>query len=161
MGEPSAASLIRREALIGAGANVAINAAINAWMLSGKGPHALTVDSITAREATVFGSAVPLAVVLSVIVATITFFTFRKKAAHLGLVRDAAAHPYFFFGFRQALSSALFLFGTVVAAGVVWQRLFGTIEVTTPVAAGFAGLVAGAAAFHATSRTAWALVREP
>jgi hypothetical protein len=60
MAEPSyaPAQLIRREALLGAGANAVINAGINAWMLAGKGPHAVTVDSNTAHEATVFGGAV-------------------------------------------------------------------------------------------------------
>jgi hypothetical protein len=162
MAEPlyATAQLIRKEALLGAGANAVINTGINAWMLAGKGPHALTVDSITAHEATVFGSAVPLAVSLGIIIATMTFFTFRKKARSMGLApKEYLARPYFFFGLRQAVASALFLFGVVVAAGVLWQRLFGTVEVSTPWAAAFGGAVAGLAAFHAAWRTSFALLR--
>lgn len=156
-----AASIIRREAIIGAIANLAINAGINAWMLAGKGPHLVSVDSIAAKDATVFGSAVPMAVILAVIGATITFFTFRKKAAEKGLVRAALLdRPYFFFGLRHAVAASFVVLGAVVAAGVLWQRLAGTISVTTPVAASLAGIVAGLTSWYASSRTSWALLQE-
>lgn len=156
----AAASIIRRDALAGAGVNALVNGALNAWMIAGKGPHTLSVDSIASTEHTVLGSAVALAVSLAFILATITFFTFRKKAAAQGLAaRPALERPYFFFGLRQALGSALFMFGTIVAASVLWQRLFGTLTVSTPVAATVAGLVAAVAAYHASVRTSTALVR--
>lgn len=158
---PTATEVIAKEAWISAGVNLVLNAAINAWMLEGKGPHLLSVDSIAAKEPTVFGSAVPLAVILSAILATITYFTFRKKARALGLApAPLLERPYFFFGLRQALAAAFVMFGAVVAAGVVWQRLFGTVEVSTPVAASVAGLVAGVSAWYACTRTSKALLRE-
>ena len=107
------------------------------------------------------GVAVTLAVSLAFILATITFFTFRKKAAGQALAAKALLErPYFFFGLRQALGGALFMFGTVVALAVLWQRFFGTLTVSTPVAAAIAGLVAGVAAYHASVRTSTALLRE-
>ena len=153
-------SLIRKEAAISAGANLAINAAIQAWLLRGKGPHPMTVDSIASPAHTVFGSAVPLAVILGIVVSSITWFAFRRKAAALGLApAERLARPYFFFGLRQALGAALALFGGVVAAGVLWQRFFGTVEISTAAAALFAGLVAAAASWVAATRTSWALLR--
>ena len=46
-------AIIRREAAASSVISFALNGAINAWMLRGKGPHALTVDSITAKTHTV------------------------------------------------------------------------------------------------------------
>lgn len=158
-GARNATTIIRKEALTSGVVNLALNAAINALLLQGKGPHLLSVDSIAAKEHTVFGSAVPLAVTLGLILATITFFTFRKKAKALDLAPpELLDRPYFFFGLRQALQAALVMFGAVVAAGVLWQRLFGTIAVSTPVAASVAGLVAGITAWYACSRTSKALL---
>jgi hypothetical protein len=157
----SALETLRREALASAAVNFAINAALNAAILRGKGPHWLSVDSIGSREVTVFGSAVPLAVSLSVILATITFFTFRRKAAAGGFAPpERLARPYFFFGLRQALESALLMFGAVVVVGVLWQRLVGSVAVSTPVAAGLAGLVAAVASYVTVTRTGTALLRE-
>lgn len=156
-----ASNIIRKEAAASAAINFALNAAINAWMLQGKGPHTLTVDSITAKTHTVFSSAVPLALMLSVILATITFHTFRKKALTLSLApAGRLSRPYFFFGLRHALSTALFMFGAVVAAGVIWQRFAGSVEVSTPVAATITGLVAGVSAAYAIVTTSRALLRE-
>jgi hypothetical protein len=157
----AAAAVIRREALVGAGINALVNAGINGWMLAGKGPQTLSVDSIGSSEHTVLGSAVTLAVSLAFIVATITFFTFRKKASAQALAPAALlGRPYFFFGLRQALGAALTLFGLVVAFAVLWQRYLGTLTVSVPAAAAVAGLVAGVAAYHASARTSSALLRE-
>lgn len=158
---PDAVRTIRREAASSAAANFVINAAIQAALLSGKGPHRISVDSIASREATVFGAAVPMAVALAAIGATITFFAFRKKASAAGWAPSALlARPYVPFGFGQALSASLVVFGALVAAGVIWQRLFGEVSVGTPAAALFAGLVAAGTSWFASRRTARALLRE-
>lgn len=162
MAEPrvNAEALLRKEAALSAGANLVINAAIQAWLLRGKGPHPMTVDSIASPAHTVFGSAVPLAVILGIVVSSITFFAFRKKAAELRLApAERLARPYLFFGLRQALGAALALFGGVVALGVLWQRYVGAVEVSTAAAALFAGLVAAAASWFAGTRMSRALLR--
>ena len=158
---PDAARTIHREAIASAAANFVINAAIQAALLSGKAPHRISVDSIASRQATVFGAAVPMAVALAAIGATITFFAFRKKAAAAGWAPPALlARPYVPFGLGQALSASLVVFGALVAAGVIWQRLFGEVTVGTPVAALLAGLVAAGTSWYAARRTARALLRE-
>lgn len=157
----AARAVVRRDAATGAGVNLLINAAISGWLLAGKGPHVLSVESIASEQHTVLGSAVTLAVTLAFITATVTFFTFRKKARALALADPALLErPYFFFGLRQSLGASLFLFGMVVAVAVHWQRFLGTLTVPTPVAAAVAGLVAALASYHATVRTATALLRE-
>lgn len=153
--------IIRKEALTGAVSSLVINASLGAWNLRGKGPHVLSVDSIAAREPTVFSSAVPMALSLGIIAATMAYFSFRKKAAVLDLAPPRLLNrPYFFFGLRQALASAVFMFGAVVAVSVLWQRFFGTVSVETPVAALLSGIVAGLTSYHSTTRTAGALLRE-
>lgn len=158
---PDADRTIRREAATGAAANFLVNAAVQAALLSGKGPQRISVDSIASREATVFGAAVPMAVALAVVGATITFFAFRKKAAAAGWASPALlARPWFPFGLGQALSAAFVVFGAVVAAGVVWQRLFGEVTVGTSAAALLGGLVAAGTSWYVSLRTARALLRE-
>jgi hypothetical protein len=48
----------------------------------------------------------------------------------------------------------------VVTLGVLWQRFFGTLMVSTPVAAAFTGLVAGVTAWYCTTATSTALLQE-
>jgi hypothetical protein len=128
-------------------------------MLRGQGPHVLTVDSIAAREHTVLGSAVTLALSLGVIVGSITFFTFRRKARVLGLAApDLLQRPYLPFGLVQALAAAVTMAAFVVLAAVLWQRFVGSVAVPTPVAAALTGLVAGLTAWHVSARTSRALL---
>lgn len=156
-----AARTIRREAASSAAANFVINAAIQAALLSGKGPHRISVDSIASREPTVFGVAVPMAVSLAAILATITFFSFRKRAVAAGYApAERLARPYFPFGLGHAVSATLTVFGALVVAGVLWQRYVGEVTVGTTAAALFAGLVAAITTMYVTRRTAWALLKE-
>jgi hypothetical protein len=155
----AAQAVIRRDALAGAVANGVINAGISAVMLRASGPHLLTVDSIAAPEHTILGSAVTLALSLGLIVGSITFFTFRRKARVLGLARpDLLARPFLFFGLGRALGAAVTMAAFVVFAAVLWQRFVGSVAVSTPVAALLTGLVAGLTAWHVSARTSRALL---
>jgi hypothetical protein len=157
----TAASLIREGALYGALINGLINGLLNAWNLAGKGPHLLSADSIANREPSVLGSAVTLAACLAFNVSTIQFFLFRRKAKVLSLAPEPLLdRPYFFFGFRQALASALFVFAVAISVGVLWQRYVGTLTVSTPVAAAIAGGIAAVATYYTTTRICWAILRE-
>jgi hypothetical protein len=155
----SVATVIRHDALSGAVVNALLNTAISALLLRGKGPHLLTVDSIAAREHTVFGSAVTLALSLGLIVGSITFFTFRRKARTLGLAAPALLErPFLFFGLRTAAAAAVGAAALVVLAAVLWQRAVGSVSVATPPAAALSGLVAGLTAWHVSTRASRALV---
>ena len=157
----TAASLIRVGALYGALINGLINGGLNAWKLAGKGPHLLSADSIANREPSVLGSAVTLAACLAFNVSTIQFFLFRRKATVLSLAREPLlGRPYFFFGFRQALASALLVFAVAISVGVLWQRYVGTLTVSTPVAALIAAGIAAVATYYTTTRICWAILGE-
>jgi hypothetical protein len=160
-GAGAAASLIRKGALYGAVVNALINGGLNAWMLAGKGPHLLSADSIANKQPSVLGSAVTLAACLTFNVSTIQFFLFRRRAAAQALAAKALLdRPYFLFGLRQALASALFVFAVAISVGVLWQRYVGTLTVSTPVAAAIAGGIAAVATYYTTTRICWAILRE-
>lgn len=151
--------IIRHDAIVSAVANAAINAGISAAMLRDQAPHLLTVDSIAAREHTVLGSAVTLALSLGVIVGSLTFITFRRKARALALAPpELLERPYLYFGLRGALAAGVTMAAYVVFAAVLWQRFVGSVAVGTPVAATLTGLVAGLTAWHVSTRTSRALL---
>jgi hypothetical protein len=148
-------AIVRRDALLGAAANAVINGALNAWLLRGKGPHPLTLDSITGSGHTVLGSAVTLALSLGLIVGLLTVRAVRRKAAAHELALPSRGWP---FGVRHALGAAATMAAYVVLVAVLWQRWAGTVTVGTPVAAGLAAAVAGATAWFVTLRMGRALI---
>lgn len=117
--------------------NALINGIINWFQVRQQDSILITADAISNREHTVMGSAVMLALMLSVIIASIAWFTMKDPVK-----------PKFFPGvFLLILKNALFLFGTFVTVAILWQRYAGSVEVT-PITAAiltgvFAGIVAG------------------
>lgn len=109
-----------------------INGAMNGWIswghFSGKDAVALSVDSIASGSESAIGNAVMVATALGLILSLINFAVARRAGGgerRPGTVRAALA---------IASKNAFFLFGLFVAAGVLWQRIMGTVEVG-PVAA--------------------------
>lgn len=155
----AATAVIRHDGLVGSAANGVINAAISAMLLRGKGPHPLTIDSIAAGQHTVLGSAVTMALALGLVVGTVTFMTFRRKARGLGLA-DASLlqRPFFRFGLGRVLSAAVTMTAMVVLVAVLWQRFVGSVTVATPVAAALSGMVAALTAWHVGTRASRALL---
>lgn len=129
--------MTRQDIAKGAGINFVINALINGvinwFQLDKSKSHFLTVDSITTTEHTVFSGAVVLAVSLAFILSSIAYVT----------VKDPAKPPYFPNVFRLALKHSVYAFGLVALAGMLLQRLAGSIEVSPIAAATVAGLIAG------------------
>lgn len=128
--------LIRGSILTGI-INALINGIINWFQVKGEALVRITVDSISNNEHTVMGGAVMLALILSVIIASIAWLTTK-----------AAGKPRFFpVALLLILKNALFLFGLFITLAILWQRFAGSMEVTPAIAAAltgvFAGLVAG------------------
>lgn len=112
--------------------NAVINAAIQYFLLRDKTPIAISVDSITNQEHTVLGAAVMLAVSLAMILTAIAYLLVKKP------------RPNFFpYGFWLVLKHGFFTFGVVTALAVLWQRWFGSIEVSLSLALLMIGLIAG------------------
>ena len=126
------AAAIRRGAVVAGLSNAAINGVIQFWLLRGQDHIALTVDGITNTQQTVFGTAVPLAVSLAMILTAITYFTLKapKRAFFPGMLWLIVKH-------------GIFAFGLVVSGAVVWQRLMGSVAVSLTTAVLLLAVIAG------------------
>ena len=123
-------------AILSGGINAVINGIIHWFQVKGDSSIKVTVDSISEKTHTVMGSAVLLAFILSVIIACISWFTFKESGK-----------PKFIIGgLFLILKNAFFLFGLFITMAILWQRFVGTVEVTPCVAAVIVGLIAGIAA---------------
>jgi hypothetical protein len=116
-------------------ANAVINGAIQAFLMAGHGPVALSADSIGTSEHTVLGSAVMLATILAMILTAIGHLTLKVPK-----------RPFLPDGLWLVIKHGLFAFGAVVAAAVLWQRFAGTVVVGVPVAVVILAVVAGVVA---------------
>lgn len=123
---------ILKGALLAGAINAVINGAIQWYLLSGHGPLALTVDAITNDQHTVFGSAVPLAVSLAMILTAVAYSTVKGTKPPF--------YPTFLW---MTVKHGFFALGVLITFAVLWQRLFGTIVVPLPVGVVILALVAG------------------
>jgi hypothetical protein len=113
--------------------NAVINGIINWFQVSGKPEILLTVDSISNKEHTVMGEAIILAFTLSVIIASIGYFTLK--------LNDKP--NYFPTAFKVTVKNAFFLFGVFVTLAILWQRFAGSVSVSPVMAAIIVGVIAG------------------
>jgi hypothetical protein len=155
-----AGDLIKKDALISGIANAVINGVIGWFMFRGKDTLPLTVDTISAHEKTVLSTGVMTALILSVILGAIAFFTFGKKARELQLASpELLDRPFFFFGVRTILFYSLFAFGTVALVALFVQKFAGTILVSPLIAALVLGVIAGIAAWFINAAVMKAMLR--
>lgn len=112
--------------------NAVINGAIQAWLLRGRDMIPLSVDGISAGTHTVLGSAVPLAVSLAMILTAVAHMTVKVPKK-----------PFFPTTLWLVVKHGLFAFGALVAGAVVWQRVYGTVEVGLVTAVILLGVIAG------------------
>lgn len=129
-------TMTRSELLKGAVISGLINAVINGgiqyFLLRGMATVPLSVDSIGTDTHTVLGSSVPLAVSLAMILTAVAHWTLK-----------APKKPFVPTTLWLVVKHGLFAFGAVVAGAVVWQRAFGSIEVSLATAVVLLGIVAG------------------
>ncbi len=130
--ESTGTSELLRSAMLSGAINAVINGAIQAYLLRGKGPIPISVDSISAGSETVLSAAVPLAVSLAMILTAVAHWTLK-----------APKKPFFPTTLWLVIKHGLFAFGAVVAASVLWQRAAGTVEVSVGTAVVLLAVVAG------------------
>lgn len=152
--------LIQKDALMSGVISVVINGVIGWFMFRAKDTLPLTVDTISAHEKTVFSTGVMTAFTLSIILGTIAFFRFSKKAKSLQLASpELLNRPFFFFGMRTVLFYALFVFGTAALVALFLQRFVGTILVTPLIGAVLLGMIAGMASWFINAAVMKAMLR--
>lgn len=152
--------IIQKEAIVSGVINAVINGIIAWFMFQSQVTVPITVDTISAHEKTVFSSGVMTAFLLSLILGSIAFFTFSKKAKSMQLApAELLNRPFFFFGLRTVLFYSLFAFGTAALVALFWQKFLGTILVVPLIAAIFLGLIAGVAAWFINAAIMKAMLR--
>lgn len=123
---------IMKGALLSGAINGLINGAIQAWLLRSSDTIPLSVDSISDGTPTVLGSAVPLAVSLAMILTAVAHWTLKGPKK-----------PFFPTTLWLVVKHGIFAFGALVAAAIVWQRSFGTVDVSLIGAIVLLGLISG------------------
>jgi len=134
--------IVKGAALSGA-INATINGGIQWYLLGDHAPLPMTVDGITNDEHTVFGAAVPLAVTLAMILTAIAYKTDKRTKP-----------PFFPTALWLTVKHGFFTLGILVTFAVFWQRLFGSIFVSLPVAVLILAVLAGVVAFMVNYMTA-------
>ncbi|CDM92834.1 MULTISPECIES: hypothetical protein [Limnospira] len=151
---------IQKNAVTSGVINAIINGVIGWLMFRGKETIPLTVDTISAHEKTVFSTGVMTAFMLSLILGTIAFFTFGKKAKDFSVpFPELLNRPFLFFGVRTILFYSLFAFGTVTLFALFLQKFLGTIPVTPLVGAIILGIIAGIASWFINAAVMKAMLR--
>ena len=112
--------------------NAFINGGIQYFLLKEKAVIPVSVDSITNETATVLGTAVPLAITLSILLTLIGYFTLKGNKI-----------PFFPNAFWLIIKHDFFIFGVITSLAVVWQKVMGTVEVSLLTAVVIIGLIAG------------------
>jgi hypothetical protein len=153
-------ALIQKEAILSGVINAAINGIIGWFMFRANEAIPMTVDSISAHEKTIFSTGVTTAFLLSLVLGTIAFFNFGKKAQDLQLANpELLQRPFFFFGIRTILFFSLFAFGTVALIALFLQKFAGSILVNPVIGAIILGSIAGIAAWFSNAAVMKAMLR--
>jgi hypothetical protein len=137
------ATLVRiQDSLIGGAVNGVINGAIAYFTFKGHSAVPLTMDLISSKQHTVWGQGVSLAFALGIILSLITARMFVKHVAKTDAALAARLQRPMGSLVKVALGNAMALFGWFVALAVLWQRVFGSIEVGPVSATILVGLLA-------------------
>ena len=125
-----------RDSLVPALLNGVINAGISYAGFRQSADVPLTVNEIAGGEKSALAEGVLIAFTLGLILTFIGAATFRKHAVkHDPSVAPLVNRPFFPFVAGVAVRNAVFLFGVLAIAALLWQRGVGTVRVSPGVAA--------------------------
>ena len=131
MNNEQKSKLLKGAALIGV-INAVINGGIQYFFLKGHSSIPISVDSITNTTETVLGTAVMLAITLSMILTLVAYFGIKGKKA-----------AFFPTTFLLTLKHGFVTFGILTSLAVLWQKYVGTVEVSLVSALIIIGVIAG------------------
>ena len=131
MNNEQKSKLLKGAALTGV-INAVINGGIQYFFLKGHSSIPISVDSITNTTKTVLGTAVMLAITLSMILTLVAYFGIKGKKA-----------AFFPTTFLLTLKHGFVTFGILTSLAVVWQKYVGTVEVSLVSALIIIGVIAG------------------
>lgn len=112
--------------------NAFINGGIQYFLLKGHSEIPISVDSITNEVETVLGTAVMLAITLSMILTVVAWFGIKEKKSKL-----------FPTTILLTLKHGFVTFGILTSLAVLWQKYMGTVEVSLLSALIIIGVISG------------------
>jgi len=138
------------KAAIGNGiSNAIVNGIITWFTFSGKENIPFSLDSISNKELTIFGTMFPVILGLSLILGTITFFTFKKTAIKEKIADEETINkPYFPKMLLFLLGRGFSAIGFLMVIAILWQRFLGTVQTNSLVATITVAVAAGLAATY-------------
>ena len=131
MNNEQKSKLLKGAALTGV-INAVINGGIQYFFLKGHSSIPISVDSITNTTETVLGTAVMLAITLSMILTLVAYFGIKGKKA-----------AFFPTTFLLTLKHGFVTFGILTSLAVLWRKYVGTVEVSLVSALIIIGVIAG------------------
>lgn len=132
MGKLNANSKLLKGAVLTGIINAVINGGIQYFFFKGHDAIPISVDAITNSEETVLGTAVVLAITLSMILTLVAYFGIKEKKA-----------PFWPTTFWLTIKHGFFTFGVLTSLAVLWQKYMGTVEVSLVSALIIIGVIAG------------------
>lgn len=112
--------------------NAFINGGIQYFFLKDMDLIPISVDSITNNDQTVLGTAVVLAITLSMILTLVAYFGIKGEKA-----------SFFPTTLWLTIKHGFFTFGVITSLAVLWQKYMGTLEVSLVTALIIIGVIAG------------------
>jgi len=149
-------------AAIGNGiANAIINGAITWFTFKGMDKVPFSLDSISNKEVTIFGTMFPVVIGLTFILGFITYFTFKKTAEKEKLADSATINkPVFPDMLKFIFGRTLTTFGFMMVFAILWQRILGTVQTSALTATAVVGAAAGLAAMYIGITVSKEILRE-
>jgi hypothetical protein len=124
---------LAKHAMIPGVINAVLNGIIEWFTFRMQDQIMITSDSISSNELSIFGKALQIALMMSIILTTITYLTLRSKP-----------RPAFFPRIPLlTLKHTFFVFGIGTSIAILWQRFVGTIFVGPVFATVIVMLIAG------------------
>ncbi|HMQ69498.1 MAG TPA: hypothetical protein PKA90_11145 [Ignavibacteria bacterium] len=120
-----------------------------------------TLDNISNREVTVFGSVFPVVISLSIILGIINYFTFKKTAKKENLADAETLNKPFFPGMLKLILARTFsAVGLLMILAVLWQKYIGVIYTGNIMASALVGISAGLTSVYIAVSVSKEIVRE-
>jgi len=127
--------IIYTAALGNAAVNAALNGIITFFTFKSFVKVPFSLDSISNKEITVFGTILPTVLQLSFILGIITYFRFKKTAMEKNLAEPATINkPIFPDMIKFIFGKTITAFGFMMIISVLWQRFFGTLYTSNLIA---------------------------
>lgn len=129
---PTQKQVLLKGAIITGIINAIINGGIQYFFLKGNEVIPISVDSITNNDQTVLGTAVMLAITLSIILTLVAYFGIKGAKA-----------SFFPTTLWLTIKHGFFTFGVLTSLAVLWQKYIGTVDVSLVSALIIIGIIAG------------------